>query len=395
MPGPPQSPNVFVEEPSFRPGEIEQVPTSVTCFVGSSLQGPIDAATEIDSVQAFEGVFGPVTSGSHLGYSVRDFFVNGGRRAIVVRVGSGLAITGQDILGGPDGPAARRGIYALDGVDLINLLVIPPYSGPGDMSTWDVEVAVLEAAIAYARERWAMVVAGPPAGWVTVGDAWQGAGMNGTYPQDENLAVYFPRLRERDATGQLFTVDPAGAVAGVIARTDIERGVWVASAGRSATLRGAQSLTIPVSSSDVALLNPLGVNALRLLPGSGPVVWGARTRISQTVALQEWTYVPVRRLGLLIEASLARGLSRAVFEPNTPQLWATIRNQVQDFLTTLWRTGALLGTTPSEAFFVQVGPETMTADDIAQGRLNVVVGFAPHMPAEFVVVRAMQQTATP
>jgi len=190
--------------------------------------------------------------------------------------------------------------------------------------------------------------------------------------------------------GQLTTFAPAGAIAGVIARTDATRGVWKAPAGLDATLGGVASLSVPLSDPEIGQLNPLGINCLRASPGAGHTVWGARTRAGSDRLASEWKYLPVRRTALFLEESLFRGTQWVVFEPNDAPLWAQIRLNVGAFMSNLFRQGAFAGTTPREAFFVKCDAETTTQDDVNLGIVNIVVGFAPLKPAEFVVIRLQQ-----
>jgi uncharacterized protein len=138
------------------------------------------------------------------------------------------------------------------------------------------------------------------------------------------------------------------------------------------------------------VLNPLGLNSLRTFPVFGPVVWGARTLDGADQRASEWKYVPIRRLALFIEESLFRGTKWVVFEPNDEPLWAQIRLNVGAFMQTLFRQGAFQGTTPREAYFVKCDKETTTQNDIDRGIVNIVVGFAPLKPAEFVVLKIQQ-----
>lgn len=178
----------------------------------------------------------------------------------------------------------------------------------------------------------------------------------------------------------------------MIARTDATRGVWKAPAGMEADLRGVTAPLHAITSQETAALNPVGVNALRELPGGGLVVWGARTRSSDP----EWRYVPVRRMALMIEESMHAGTQWVVTEPNEEALWAQVRSATEAFMLDLWRRGALQGTRPDDAFFVRCGlGSTMTTADIAAGRLNIIVGFAPLRPAEFVVLRITKQLPVP
>jgi len=179
-------------------------------------------------------------------------------------------------------------------------------------------------------------------------------------------------------------------VAGVLARTDVQRGVWKAPAGQDATTRGARALTVQLTDGEQGRLNPLGINCLRTLPLLGSVVWGARTLRGADRLASEWKYVSVRRLALFLEESLFRGLRWVVFEPNDEPLWAQIRLNVGAFLHNLFRQGAFQGTSPREAYFVKCDAETTTQNDRDRGIVNVVVGFAPLKPAEFVILKIQQ-----
>ena len=270
------------------------------------------------------------------------------------------------------------GIYALDRAELVNLIVLPPYS-----TTTGVSRRVLADAIAYARERRAMVILDPPSDWHTVDDAATGSAG---YMQSRDAALYFPRLARPDPlrSGRIRDFTPSGAVAGMLARLDLNRGPWQSPAGREATISGATP-SVLLTAADIERLNPLGVNSIRALSGEGTVVWGARTRATSADA--EWKYVNVRRTALFIEESIRRGLEWAVFEPNEQTLWTRVRSQVEGFLLSVYSQGAFPGNRPRDAYFVRCGPDTMTQDDIDQGRLIVLIGIAPIRPAEFLILR--------
>ncbi|HCA88390.1 MAG TPA: phage tail protein [Streptomyces sp.] len=296
--------------------------------------------------------------------------------------------------GDPPGPryligseAGKTGLQALRDVDDVNLLSLPElaaYESTEDM------VTVLSAAEALCEERRIFLLVDAPASWVGVDSAR--AGIGAFDPVRSNYAgLYFPQLRMADPlTGRLRSFPPSGAIAGVIARTDSERGVWKAPAGTEARLAGVRSLTVQLTDRENGLLNPLGVNCLRTFPVVGSLVWGARTLEGADGLDSEWKYVPVRRLALHVEESLYRGLRWVVFEPNNEPLWQQIRLDASSFLHTLFRQGAFKGGTPREAYFVKCDEETTTAADIAEGVVNVVVGIAPVKPAEFVVVKIQQ-----
>jgi phage tail sheath protein FI len=185
----------------------------------------------------------------------------------------------------------------------------------------------------------------------------------------------------------LIDVPPSGAVCGIYARSDVQRGVWKAPANETVT--GALALQRDVRFGEQEVLNPLGINCVRALPGRGIRVWGARTISSDP----EWMYVNIRRYFLYLEASIDRGTQWAVFEPNGEALWANVRTAVSDFLYNEWVSGALLGGTPKEAFFVRCDRTTMTQNDLDNGRLICLIGVAAIKPAEFVILRIGQKTA--
>jgi phage tail sheath protein FI len=185
----------------------------------------------------------------------------------------------------------------------------------------------------------------------------------------------------------------SGAVAGTWARTDTQRGVWKAPAGLEASLVGVPSFSVPLTDDENGELNPLGINCLRSFPVYGRVVWGARTLRGADQLADEYKYVPVRRTALFIEESLYRGLKWVVFEPNDEPLWSLIRQNVTAFMQDLFRQGAFQGSTPQQAYLVKCDSETTTSLDQQRGVVNIVVGFAPLKPAEFVIIRIQQLAA--
>jgi phage tail sheath protein FI len=183
---------------------------------------------------------------------------------------------------------------------------------------------------------------------------------------------------------------PCGAVAGIYARTDAQRGVWKAPAGIEASLVGVRELSYRLTDEQNDRLNPLGLNCLRTFPVAGHVCWGARTLAGADRLNSEWKYVPVRRTALFIEESLYRGTQWAVFEPNSEPLWAQLRLNVGTFMQDLFRQGAFQGSSPREAYFVKCEKETTTQNDIDKGVVNILIGFAPLKPAEFVIIEIQQ-----
>ena len=289
--------------------------------------------------------------------------------------------------------ATKKGLYALDKADLFNLLCIPPDTRDGDTPA-----AVYQQAMQYCTDRRAMVIVDPPAAWsanketaaATARDGLSSLGLTGVTAR--NGTIYFPRVKESDPLreGQIDTFVPCGIVAGVMARTDVQRGVWKAPAGLDASLNGVQDLTVNLTDAENGMLNPLGINCLRSFPVNGRVVWGSRTLRGADQSADEYKYVPVRRLALYIEESLYRGTQWVVFEPNDEPLWAQIRLNVGAFMHNLFRQGAFQGTTPRDAYFVKCDKETTTQNDINLGIVNIVVGFAPLKPAEFVIIKLQQ-----
>lgn len=205
-------------------------------------------------------------------------------------------------------------------------------------------------------------------------------------PKDSKYAAfYYPWIEIFDPlTKGAKKVPPGGFIAGIYARSDQERGVHKAPANE--VIRGATDVEFKLTKGEQDILNPRGVNCIRAFPGRGIRVWGARTTSSDTL----WKYINVRRLFLYLEESIEEGTQWVVFEPNDEKLWARVKQTITQFLTRVWKDGALMGTTPEEAFFVKCDRTTMTQDDIDNGRLVVVIGVAPVKPAEFVIFRIAQ-----
>ena len=286
----------------------------------------------------------------------------------------------------------KAGLFALENADLFNLLCIPPYKSNGN-----VETALVVEAAAYCEKKRAMLIIDPPTTWDTVTEVIGNPTANPptgimVFGTSQNAAFFFPRLRQPNPLRENKLEDfvPCGAVAGVFARTDAQRGVWKAPAGLDATLVGVPQLTVSLTNEENGQLNPLGVNCLRTMPAAGRVVWGSRTRKGNDQLASEWKYIPVRRTALFIEESLYRALQWVVFEPNDEPLWAQIRLNVGAFMNSLFRQGAFQGQSAREAYFVKCDKDTTTQNDIDRGIVNILVGFAPLKPAEFVVIKLQQ-----
>ncbi len=505
MPVTPTYPGVYIEEIPSGVRTITGVATSITAFIGRTLRGPVNEAITINNFGDFERAFGGLWKESTLSYAVRDFYLNGGGQAIIVRLykdkgnekkaklkvgelnleaanegswGNNLqakidhdfpptenekaqndklfnltvALINNDgvqqiellrgvstKLGHPrqvdkvleaesqlvrfdgtiadntarpavisdvkvsdnnqgsdgDAPDAteytgnqgqKTGIYALEKADLFNLLCIPPFSRDKDVS-----VAVWNTAASYCKQRRAFLLIDPPKTWTDKDKAKTGINTD-FVDKTENAAIFFPRLRQSDpqSDGQINDFVPCGAIAGIFARTDTQRGIWKAPAGLEATLLGVPQLSVSLTDAENGELNPLGVNCLRSFPASGRIVWGSRTLRGDDRLASEWKYIPVRRLALFLEESLYRGTQWVVFEPNDEPLWAQIRLNIGAFMNNLFRQGAFQGKTPAEAYFVKCDKETTTQNDINLGIVNIVVGYAPLKPAEFVILKFQQ-----
>lgn len=284
--------------------------------------------------------------------------------------------------------AEHTGFYALDLVDLFNLMVLPRDSNLNEddyRSLWG-------PASAYCAKHRAFLIIDPP-------DSWWSSPRTATNPSKgirklrigvvkDHSGVFYPRIVVRE-NGILKKVGPGGAIAGLMSRTDAERGVWKAPAGTDAEIIGISGLELVLTDMENGILNKEGINCLRQFP-VGIVNWGARTMDGVDDFGSEWKYIPIRRLSLFIEESLFRGTKWVVFEPNDEPLWSKIRMNVGAFMMRLFRQGAFQGSTPKDAFFVKCDVETTTQADRDLGIVNIIVGFAPLKPAEFVIIKIQQ-----
>jgi phage tail sheath protein FI len=496
-------PGVYIEEVPSGVRSITGVATSITAFIGSALRGEEDEPTLVQSFAEYTRTFGDLSRSHPMGFAVNQFFRNGGRDALIVRVTNtgtaatlsvdtldlvaasagdwgeklSVAITHPDpvmnltaaanelfnliitdsgtgtietfnnlsvladnarlagdvleqqsklvrVSGAlpvarpavvantpfnPDGSDGitidnpqvsdpglelpREGIWALEKAGLFNLLCIPPFSLD---NMGDIGAQTRSAAANYCLNRRAIYIADPLHDWDEASDLVDPAtGLDGVtwgLARNANTAVYFPRLLQPNPLqeGRLGNFAPCGTIAGIISRTDANRGVWKAPAGLDATLRGVSALSSKLTDGDSGVLNPLAVNCLRAFPVNGRVVWGSRTLVGADQLASEWKYLPVRRTALFIEESLFRGTQWVVFEPNDAPLWAQIRMNVGAFMQNMFRQGAFQGTSPREAYFVKCDSESTTQADIDNGIVNIMVGFAPLKPAEFVVIKLQQ-----
>jgi hypothetical protein len=515
-------PGVYIEEIPSGVRTIVGVATSIAAFIGRTERGPLNSATNLTSYADFERTFGNLSAQSPVGFAVRDFFLNGGFQAYVVRIWAnvdhqtpatsaadgGLTFSassagqwGNDLryacdqdglkqngpqfnltvfrvdpkdpnnffqlerftkltcdptdrqfvktileanslylrasfsnppgtlpevakakkslssadpntplVAIPTNPAnAPAGLYAagiaaLDKVDLFNLLCIPQDDRTDASSYGAILQPAYVGALAYCRKRRALLLVDPPRGWGDPiskrmdsglkqnprGKLGSDIGLQGV--ESANAALYYPWVMQPDPDqgNQPDAFPPCGVIAGIMARTDTTRGVWKAPAGVEASLTGVQNLPVVLTDGENGLLNPVGINCLRFFKVSGNVVWGARTLRGDDLLADDYKYVPIRRLALFLEESLYRGTKWAVFEPNDEPLWAQLRLNIGVFMRDLFRQGAFQGKSPQDAYFVKCDKDTTTQSDINKGIVNVLVGFAPLKPAEFVVLKFQQ-----
>jgi Bacteriophage tail sheath protein len=278
-------------------------------------------------------------------------------------------------------PSGSTGVFLLDRIDLFNILCVPGLA----------DVTALSSLEKFCRDRRAFLIVDCASG-ATLDSLQDGPDTTLTGDNAINAAFYFPWVSAPDPLQEYRPKDfpPCGFVAGLYARTDASRGVWKAPAGTEASITGALGVKNVLTNDENGVLNPKAVNCIRNLAPYGTLLWGARTLQGNDERGSEWKYVPVRRTALFLEESLFRALKWVVFEPNDEPLWAQIRLNVGAFLHDLFRQGAFQGKTPQEAYFVKCDKETTTQNDINRGVVNIVVGFAPLKPAEFVIIRIQQ-----
>ena len=394
------SPGVYVEELDSGSKPIEAVGTTTTGFVGVAPKADahVNEAVAVTNWSQFLREFvGESTTSTPLANAVFGFFLNGGSRCYVVNIGADGAIAGRG-----------KGLDQLAAIDEIAMIAAP---GRTDAASYEALISAAEqlgdrVALLDGPERVddveqltrAVDVASAEPSEEGGTGGGRGGGRTprtrpGMRPRDSErgyAAAYFPWIRVRDAINpeQLVSVPPSGHIAGLCARTDVERGVHKAPANLS--LRGALGVTQSLTKADQDVLNPVGVNCIRFFSREGVLVWGARTLAPSA---SNWRYLSVRRLFNMVEESIQRSTRWVVFEPNDRPLWKAIRRDIGAFLTILWRQGALMGATPEQAFFVKCDEETNPPEIIDAGQVVTIVGMAPVKPAEFVIFRIGQSAA--
>ncbi|MFO0656581.1 MAG: phage tail sheath family protein [Polyangia bacterium] len=396
------SPGVYVEEVDRGSKPIEAVGTNTVGFLGESMMGPVNQAVLVTNWTQYVKTFGDFTQSTFLSHAVYGFFNNGGSRCYVVNVGApanldlspadtkaaaekaaavkadGSPSTGTKVdndaryIGKDNGPGARTGLKCFEEIDEISIV-----SAPGVISA-----AVQDALLTHCENRKdRFAILDSP-------EVVQGGVDKLPRPRDSKYgAYYFPWIQVYDPERGNVFIPPSGHVAGVYARTDNERGVHKAPANE--IVRGALGLRYQISRGEQDILNPRGINCIRLMQGNGIRIWGARTLSSDP----SWRYINVRRLFIMVETSIERATQWVVFEPNDFRLWKRVTRTIASFLTLVWRQGALMGETPEKAFFVKCDEETNPPEVIDVGQLIVEVGLAPVKPAEFVIFRIGQMPA--
>lgn len=378
-----KAPGVYIQEIEMGAKPIAGVSTSIAGFVGVTEKGAnASEVVFITSWKSFEDAFGGRTdTAPYMADAVFSFFSNGGSQCYIVSVTDTTpdAITPSDYTGegeststdpaDPVEPNSRKGLAALEAIDDISLILIP---GVTDTTVQSAMIAHCEKM----KYRFCILDAPKNATIKSVKE------HKGHLTSEKGYgALYFPWIT---VLGR--NTPPSGAIAGIYARSDNERGVHKAPANE--VLRNVTKLELNLTDNDQGPLNKEGINCLRSFSGRGIRVWGARTLASDVT----WQYINVRRLFIYLEKSIDEATQWVVFEPNNEQLWARVTQTISNFLTNVWRDGALMGTSPKEAFFVQCGRETMTQDDIDNGKLIVKIGVSPTKPAEFVIFEIAQWT---
>jgi phage tail sheath protein FI len=396
------SPGVYVEEVDRGSKPIEAVGTSTVGFLGTCGKGPVNKPIFIGNWTQYTNTFGDFRDSQFLAHAVYGFFNNGGSRCFVTNVGEhpgGLDKIASDapaatdkkdakakpaakgdwtkqlvgmFIGEDKGPGARTGLKTFEDVDDLSLVVAPG----------QIEPAIQDAILTHCelkKDRFAVL------------DSPETIDMGGIdkipKPRDSKYgAYYFPWIEVYDPERGNIFVPPSGHMVGIYARSDSERGVHKAPANE--IVRGALGLKYTISRSEQDILNPKGINCIRDFSrrGRGIRVWGARTVSSDA----SWRYINVRRLFIMIEESIDIGLQWAVFEPNDHRLWKRITRDVSSFLYRIWKSGALFGKTPEEAFYVKCDEETNPVETIDAGQVITEIGICPVKPAEFVIFRIGQ-----
>ena len=402
------SPGVYIEEVDRGTKPIEAVGTSTAAFIGESAVGPTNEAVLVTNWAQYTRTFGDFAHSTHLAHAVYGFFNNGGTKAFICNVSAktmtpeqaakehekkeadskkaveagkaapaaaaaaapAAATSPALFIGKDEGPGRRTGLNVFNDIAEINLVMAPGQSEP----------AIQDAVISHCENnkyRFAIL------------DAAEELGKDGIAkmpkPRDSQYAAYyFPWIQVYDPEKGNIFVAPSGHMAGIYARSDSERGVHKAPANE--IVRGALGLRYNITRPEQDFLNPRGINCIRNMGDRGIRVWGARTISSDP----SWRYINVRRLFLMIEQSIEIGTQWVVFEPNSETLWKRVTRDITAFLLRIYNSGALMGKTPEEAFYVKCDSETNPPEVVDAGQMVCEIGISPVKPAEFVIFRIGQ-----
>lgn len=399
------SPGVYVEEVDKGSKPIEMVGTSTAGFIGMSNQGPRNEAVLVTNWGQYVKHFGDFKDSEYLAHAVYGFFNNGGARAFVVNVSDAkpaaagpppadkpgppggdakkeekkddkpAAAAKSDgpspalFIGTDRGPGAKTGLKCFEEIDEIALVAAPGMTTP----------AIQDAVLSHCENMNRFAILDSPA-------EISGGVDKLPKPRDSQFgAYYFPWIKVYDpAKNDNVFMPPSGHMTGIYARTDGVRGVHKAPANE--VVRGALDLRYNITKGEQDLLNPKGINCIRYFKDRGIRVWGARTISSDP----SWRYLNVRRLFIMVEESIKIGTQWVVFEPNDHNLWKRVTRDVTAFMLRIYKSGALFGATPEEAFYVKCDEETNPPEQVDAGQLVIEIGMAPVKPAEFVIFRISQ-----
>jgi len=362
-------PGIYTQEITVSTKPIEDISTSTTGFLGETEKGPTKPtliSSWIEYQQIFGGFFG---TNKYLPYAVQGFFLNGGKKCYISKVTSSSGAVGLlDYVGNPGQNTGLAGFEAIDDISIVYVPNAQAISGLADALIDHCERL---------KDRFAII------------DSLKGqTPFNLTKPRSTSYAaLYCPWINIIDTvTASTRLIPPGGHIAGIYARNDFERGVHKAPANQ--IVQGIVSLERAITYSEQSRLNIQGINCIRAFTGKGILVWGVRTLSSDP----EWKYINVRRLLMYLQKSIHKGTQWATFEHNNETTWAKVRQSIINFLIQTWQNGALMGAKPEDAFFVKCDRTTMTQNDLDNNRLIIQVGIAPVKPAEFQIIRIMQQT---
>ena len=386
-------PGFNVEEIPSGSKPIQGVSTSTAGFVGLTRSGPTSGKLPLlTSFAEFKRIYGglePINFGgksipNYLAYAVRAFFAEGGKRLYVSRLAQGGdhdLPTAQAYRGSRDG---KTGLASLESIDEIAVVAAPGSSATSSDDNRDRVDEITDALIQHAEKmRYRIAVLDTPDGQNPDEARSYRSRLDSSF-----AALYYPWVTINDPLAKApLNLPPSGFIAGLYARSDLQRGVIKAPANLG--LRSATGLETALTKDQLDLLNAEGIDCLRAIQGRGYRVWGARTTSSDP----EWKYVNLRRYFAYIEHSIEKGTQWVVFEPNGETTWANVRRTVEDFLFKEWQSGALQGTKAEQAYFVRCDRSTMTQDDLDNGRLVCLIGLATVRPAEFTIICIGQWTA--